>query len=169
MQERQLISNGLSVTGAFDAFDSLVLKLSKLGLAAMFLMISFNAISRHVFSFPIKNTLALTELYFMPLVVVLAFSYVRREAGNVRVDLLSRNFPDWVNGVIEILADLVVAGILLLIINEYADFTMSLTDRGTTSTGGLPTYLSHWIIVLGLSIFVMRLLLSTAQNVRTLR
>lgn len=140
--------------------EYVLLSIAGVALLAMMVLITANAVGRYLFNAPISGILTLTELYLLIALVFFGLPHLQRDEGNIKVDIISKDFEPLRQELIKIVVRTLILGIFALIAYEAALSTLDLLQRGATRSVviPLPSYLSWGIFTVGVTVFCLRLI-----------
>lgn len=160
------------VSGAVNVVERICFCVSCLGIVAMMLLVSADALGRFIFASPIAGAYEITEDYLMVMVVFLSLSYGFRRNAFVRVTSFTRLVPVRLLVTLErtcaVLATLVAAAMAI----GGLDTTLRAIRIGEFSSNLLqyPLAPAYSIVVVGATLLCVRLLQSIfvpVQNPQT--
>lgn len=151
-----------------ERIEDVFVALGMVGLFVMMVLITANAVGRYQFGRPITGTTEVTELYFMPMIIFLIAASLQRREGNVKVDLLYRDFRESRQTIIDLVSRAITLLIFALIAYGAADqaWDAYLSGRRVLGPIQFPLSISWGIMAFGLATFCVRLLIQIAGDVR---
>lgn len=135
--------------------------IADLSLFAMAVLITLNALFRHLFSDPLPGVINGTRLYLMPAAVLLSLPYLQEQWGNINVDLLYRNFEDVNKNRVVLMTTLIMLPLSLFVVYFSALEAFELWQAGAVTEGVVryPTAYSWAIITLAFLGLAARMLI----------
>lgn len=146
--------------------ENATLVLAAVALLFMVFVITFDAVGRYAFGAALPGAADMTQLFFMPSVVFLAWAVAQRNGKHVAVDILHRRFGKRTRAVVDRVVDLL--GLLLFGVVLMTAFTVARDQWGlwTVENPSLPTGPSRAIVVLGAALMVVRLMVQIVKGRR---
>jgi TRAP-type C4-dicarboxylate transport system permease small subunit len=71
--------------------------LAGIAVAIMMVQVSIDAVMRYVFNAPLPGTISFVSHYYMLIVVFLPLAAPEWKSGHISVDIVTNQFPDWLN------------------------------------------------------------------------
>ena len=154
-----------------DSLEDLSAGIGALALFVMMVLITINAISRYFFNSPQAGVYTGTERYLMVALVFLVMPALQRREGNIKVDILSRNFSRRRLRWVRIVSRFPTLLIFAVVTYAAAQNAIEAYSRAWVSTGVVqfPQYLSWVIVTIGIGLFCLRLAFQVAQDLWVLR
>lgn len=156
------------IQGTFVDIENASSVVANVSMMLMMVLITFGAFSRYVLNAPIVGANQFTELYLMPLLVFGTVALLRREGGNINVDLIRGRFTEGGDTIVSLLTNL---GLLVVFVPigylTYGQAVSRLLQGATVSAGtGLqfPTGFSWLIVFIGVALFCVRIVLDTGRD-----
>lgn len=148
--------------------------LSYITMVAIFLLmilITATTLRRAIFGQSIPGVHKFSIMFLLPTLVMLSFAKLDREGGQISVELLSNKLPEQILWIRDIIYQLLLAAILLLMIKLTGDiFWENLLKRSTAAgTVAFPVYVSNFIVPLGFSVLLLRIVLNTAATIKKVK
>ncbi|MFN3211262.1 MAG: TRAP transporter small permease subunit [Roseovarius sp.] len=146
------------------------------GVAAFSLMFlaAYSVSGRKFFDAPLAGYVDYIEV-LMPLIAIMGVSYVQREGGHVRMDILIGNLSGRVLWFLELLTVLLVLVLIVALVwGSWAHFDRSfdcarpLCSRDSTIDIGLPVWPAKLVVPVALGVLVVRLVLQAVGYGRAL-
>ena len=128
----------------------------------MMVMVCTETITRYVFNAPIPAYYDVLQDYIMPYAVFLTMSFVYTAGHHIRIEMLTKYFPDRVNRVIMVLSDALTAVVFSLIgyqglIKTLKSFRM---QEYAPNYYGYPMWTAYVIVFIGSAMLVFQLIRS---------
>lgn len=149
--------------------------ISYITIVAIFLMmilITATTLRRAIFGLSIEGVYKFSTMYLLPTLVMLSFAKLHRDGDQISVELLSDKLPTQILRIRDILYQLLLAGILVVMIHLTGEiFWENFLDRATASGSAIafPVYVSNFIVPLGFTILLMRIIISIVLQTKKLR
>lgn len=152
-----------------DAAERWCFRASCVGVVAMMLLVSADALGRFVFHAPITGAYELTEDYLMVILVFLGLSHSYRKGAFVRVTSFRRFFPRRLRSVLERACTAAAALVVAAIAAGGFDTTLRAARIGEFSSNLLqyPLAPAYALVVVGCALLALRLsysLFATSSN-----
>jgi len=174
-------STVLEDSGLLSRLDRGLLRLERVfalvsGLAAFSLMFlaAWSVGGRKFLGMPLQGYVDYIEL-LMPLIAILGVSYVQREGGHIRMDILIGQLKGRALWAAELLSVLLILVLMLALLwgswahfDRSFDFSRPLWSRDSTIDVGLPLWPAKLIVPLAFSVLCLRLALQVAVYARAL-
>ncbi len=146
---------------ALEKIENILAQVGNVMLAIMTVWIFSDAIGRYAFNSPIPGTLEVTEEYLMVFVVFLAMGYTQRLDGHVRADVFLTYMPTKSLPVIQQINRIATLLFAIIVIITGVQQFLSAVELKSVSRGVLayPLAPAYLIMVLGMSVFALRLIL----------
>jgi TRAP-type mannitol/chloroaromatic compound transport system permease small subunit len=148
-----------------DRISKVFLVAATVSLFVLLLISTGNSFGRYFLGNPIEETISIIQLYLLPGLIVLSMSHVLKEEGNVAVDLMYRNFSDRQQTLVDLLGYIGVLIVFVLILHSVTLQSYDYTLRRTQQASGFPTYVSWWIVTLGVAVFCYNLIIEIGREV----
>ncbi|MGK7654675.1 MULTISPECIES: TRAP transporter small permease subunit [unclassified Roseovarius] len=165
-------STVLSDSSLLSRLDRALLPLERFmallsGIAAFSLMFlaAYSVSGRKFFDAPLAGYVDYIEV-LMPLIAIMGVSYVQREGGHIRMDILIGNLSGRLLWFLELLTVLLVLVLIVALVwGSWAHFDRSfdcarpLCSRDSTIDIGLPVWPAKLVVPVALGVLVVRLVL----------
>ncbi|MCA0994427.1 TRAP transporter small permease subunit [Alloyangia pacifica] len=147
---------------------------SGLGAFALMVLAVVSVVGRNFFNMPLRGYVDWIEMA-MPLIAILGISYVQRQGGHIRMDILVgqlKGRPLWLAEMITTLAILLL--MVALVWGSWAhfdrsfDLTKPMWSRDSTIDLGLPLWPAKLIVPVAFSVMCLRLVLQFWGYLRAL-
>jgi len=159
------VKNLTLVQKYLEKLEVFSLRLSQLSLFVMMVLTSIDALSRYFFNNSITGAYEVTEYYLMIILVFLSISYVQKENGHIRLDIIFSKLPYKVQNYLNVIFYLLAAFYFLFIgYQGYITTSNALTNNLIMS--GLinfPLWLSYIWVPIGSILIFIRFLLASLQ------
>ena len=151
----------------FNKIEKVCEILGGIALLIMMSLITADSVGRYLFNHPISGVMEVTESYLITTAVFLLLSYSYAQGANVRVEILTRHFPQSVRHWLEILHGFL--GVLLFMsIAITAAKTGKVAFVQGAVTGGVvatPIWPGYLVMVIGFILLVARIIQRTVTKV----
>ncbi|WP_135507402.1 TRAP transporter small permease subunit [Roseovarius aestuariivivens] len=146
--------------------------LSGLGAFSLMFLAAYSVSGRKFFGSPMAGYVDYIEL-LMPLIAIMGVSYVQREGGHIRMDILIGNLSGRVLWLLELITILLVLVLMFALVwGSWAHFDRSfdcarpLCSRDSTIDIGLPVWPSKLIVPMAFAVLTLRLVLQAVGYAR---
>ncbi|SEI90882.1 TRAP-type C4-dicarboxylate transport system, small permease component [Bhargavaea ginsengi] len=145
----------------FSILEFVCLRISQVALLGMMLLTSLDAFSRYIFNQSITGAYEITEMYLMVITVFLSMSYVLKEDGHIRLDILFDRFSSKVQGMLNIIFYILGAALMIVIGYLGLQSTMEALDKNLVASGliDFPLWLSYIWVPVGAFLIAIRFLI----------
>lgn len=144
------------------------------GIAAFSLMFlaAYSVSGRKFFGAPLAGYVDYIEV-LMPLIAIMGVSYVQREGGHIRMDILIGNLHGRILWLLELITVLLILVLIVALVwGSWAHFDRSfdcarpLCSRDSTIDIGLPVWPAKLVVPVALGVLVVRLVLQAVGYAR---
>ncbi len=139
--------------------------LSGLGAFSLMFLAAYSVTGRKFFGSPLAGYIDYIE-QLMPLIAIMGVSYVQREGGHIRMDILIGNLKGRVMWLLELVTVLLILLLMVALVwGSWAHFDRSfdcarpLCSRDSTIDIGLPVWPSKVIVPMAFAVLCLRLVL----------
>lgn len=145
--------------------------ISRIALFIMMVLISVDTGARYFFNRPFQGVLEITELYLMGTIIFFSISYITREDGHIRVDLIARHFREPLRRKLEVVFKILTLSFFLLITIETSDVAFRSFFEKEEILGHIPwpVYVSWLIVSVGIFVMCLRLLFDLIKNLISIK
>lgn len=145
--------------------------LSKASLVLMMLLVTATTAGRYFLGKPLVGTVEFVTYYLMVATVFLSAAKVQQERSNIKVDVLSRKFPERTKGIIRLFSGVLAVAVFGIVAKGGAEVGWSHYSKGATTGGvnSLPTAYSWMIMSAGLALFCVVVLVQIARTLVELK
>lgn len=149
----------------FNRLEILSLRLSQVALVLMMLLTTGDAVSRYIFNQSIVGAYEITEMYLMVALVFLSMSFVKKDDGHIRLDIVFEKLPTKAQYFLDAFYSLLAAAMFFFIGLKGLNMTVEAIQYNYVAAGliNLPLWLSYIWIPIGAFLFVIRLLFSSIR------
>lgn len=139
--------------------------LSGIGAFSLMFLAAYSVSGRKFFGSPLAGYVDYIEI-LMPLIAIMGVSYVQREGGHIRMDILIGNLHGRVLWLLELITILLVLLLMVALVwGSWAHFDRSfdcarpLCSRDSTIDIGLPVWPAKLVVPVAFGVLVLRLVL----------
>ncbi len=139
--------------------------LSGIGAFSLMFLAAYSVSGRKFFGSPLAGYVDYIEV-LMPLIAIMGVSYVQREGGHIRMDILIGNLHGRILWLLELITVLLVLVLMVALVwGSWAHFDRSfdcarpLCSRDSTIDIGLPVWPAKLVVPVAFGVLVLRLVL----------
>lgn len=166
-KEGRFISALRAINWAHKSFTNLAIALSLVAMLLMQSLVTLNAVFRYQFNNPIDQSVRITTLYLMVGAIFLAMADLEKDDGNVRVTILYGDFDEMAKTAVDLFYKLLALAVFVVVLRESILTAIELTERNATTSSGLPTFVSWWIVSLGLTGLCVQFLAGIVSDLKS--
>jgi TRAP-type C4-dicarboxylate transport system permease small subunit len=151
----------------FGKVEAFFLRLSQIALLIMMVLTTLDALSRYLFSKSITGAYEVTEMYLMVMLVFLSMSYIQKNDGHIRLDIIFERLPLHVQNILNIFYYLLSAAMMFFIGYQGLIMTVNALENNLIASGliNFQLWLSYIWIPIGSFLIMIRLIISVIMLV----
>jgi TRAP-type C4-dicarboxylate transport system permease small subunit len=138
-----------------------------IAVAIMMVQVTVDAVLRYVFNSPLQGTITFVSHYYMLFVVFLPLAAPEWKSGHIAVDIVTNQFPDWLNKHLARWTN--VYGAVIYAAITYASWGEALSKFNTSakvidSNLSIPIWPGYFVLPIGCGLMTLVLLFKFAES-----